>query len=82
MEKMEKIVTMDKSGRIVIPLRIRQKFNTNRFELNANEDKIELTPIKSIESLFGKVPELDIGKIKKEHKEESEKDRLDGKYHS
>ena len=76
MEKMGKTVTMDKSGRIVIPLRIRQKFNTNRFELNADDDKIELTPIKPLESLFGKVPELDIGKIKKEHKEESKNERL------
>ncbi|MDY6964977.1 MAG: AbrB/MazE/SpoVT family DNA-binding domain-containing protein [Halobacteriota archaeon] len=66
MEKMENIVTMDKSGRIVIPMKIRSRFDTNRFELRADTGKIELIPIKPLGSLFGTLPEIETGSIKKE----------------
>ncbi len=69
---MEAVITMDKSGRIVLPMGVRKRFKTNRFELRVTDDKIELTPVKSLESLFGALSELDIEKIRSEHEVENE----------
>lgn len=66
------IIKIDKAGRIVIPAKVRRRFKTDKFELKAGEGKVELIPVKPVESLFGSVPELDLSKIKKEHKEEVE----------
>lgn len=76
MSKMENTIIMDKSGRIVIPKKVRSKFKTNRFELHSDAEKIELIPIKPLGSLFGSIPDLDIDKIKKEHEKEAKNDRF------
>jgi bifunctional DNA-binding transcriptional regulator/antitoxin component of YhaV-PrlF toxin-antitoxin module len=73
---MEEIITMDSSGRIVVPKKIRQKFPTNRFLVNSDGEKIELKPMKSLDALFGAVPELDLKKIRKEHEREVSKEHF------
>jgi bifunctional DNA-binding transcriptional regulator/antitoxin component of YhaV-PrlF toxin-antitoxin module len=67
---MEEIIHMDTSGRIVLPKKIRRKFPTNRFLLKSDEEKIELRPMKSLEALFGALPDLDLRKIRREHDRE------------
>ncbi|MDI6640434.1 MAG: hypothetical protein QMC77_07335 [Methanocellales archaeon] len=64
------VVVVDRHGRIVIPKRVRKIFKTNRFEIDVKKEKIELMPIKSLDELFGSLPELDLKQIKKEHEEE------------
>lgn len=66
------IIKIDQAGRIIIPAKVRRRFKTDKFELKASENKVELIPIKPVESLFGSVPELDLSKIRKEHREDVE----------
>lgn len=68
------IVIMDKNGRVVIPGRIRKQYRTRKFFLEADEDRIQLIPVKSLESLFGTVPELDIPRIYREHEEDKDEE--------
>lgn len=75
-DKMAATLTMDKSGRIVLPMRVRKRFGTSRFELVVTENKLELTPVKPLESIFGTLPELDIEKIRREHEEEVRNERF------
>jgi len=64
------VVVVDEYGRIVIPKRVRKIFRTSKFEIDVKEEKIELKPIKSLDELFGSLPELDLKWIKREHEEE------------
>ncbi|MFA5003288.1 MAG: hypothetical protein WC502_09980 [Methanolinea sp.] len=65
---------MDKNGRVVIPGRIRKQYRTRKFILEADEERIQLIPVRSLESLFGTIPELDIPAIRKEHEEEKDEE--------
>ena len=55
---MKNILTVDQNGRVVIPMKVRKIFNTNKFEIHVCDDKIELIPVKSIGTLFGTLPGL------------------------
>ncbi|ATZ60651.1 MAG: hypothetical protein BME93_00385 [Methanosarcinales archaeon Met12] len=68
---------VDTHGRIVIPKRVRKIFKTNRFEIGVKKEKIELKPIKSLDELFGSLPELDLKLIKREHEEEARNEHFD-----
>jgi len=61
---------VDATGRMVLPKKIRDHFNTKRFEVRAKEGHIELIPVKPLESLFGILPEIDMKKIYQEHDHE------------
>lgn len=74
--RMEATITMDKSGRIVLPMRVRKRFETSRFGLKVSKNKIELVPVKSLESLFGAFPDLDIKRIQREHEDEIKNERF------
>ncbi|KUG15196.1 hypothetical protein ASZ90_015152 [hydrocarbon metagenome] len=63
---------MDKNGRVIIPGRIRKHYRTRKFVLEADENRIQLIPVKSLESLFGTIPELDLARIYQEHEEEND----------
>lgn len=70
------IVVVDAHGRMVIPKSVRRIFKTNRFKIEAKKEKIELKPIKSLDELFGSLPELDLKRIRKEHFEEVENEHF------
>lgn len=72
----ENIVVVDAHGRIVIPKLVRRIFKTNRFRIEVKKEKIELKPIKSLDELFGSLPELDLKRIRKEHSEEAENEHF------
>ncbi len=74
--RMEATITMDERGRIVLPMRVRKRFKTSRFGLKLSENKIELVPVKSLESLFGTFPDLDIERIRREHEHEIKNERF------
>lgn len=71
---MAEIVLMDKNGRVVIPGRIRKQYRTRKFVLEADADRIQLIPVRSLESLLGTIPELDISRIYREHEEENDEE--------
>ncbi len=64
---MGEIIKMDRSGRILLPKKVRSTFRTNCFEILANNDRIELRPVTPIQGLFGVLPDLDIDRIREEH---------------
>lgn len=71
------IITIDPSGRLVLPKKIRNSFDTDRFEVRKNDDSIELIPVKPLHSLFGILPEIDMEKIYREHNLEVEREDAD-----
>ncbi|OPY37082.1 MAG: hypothetical protein A4E35_01545 [Methanoregula sp. PtaU1.Bin051] len=64
------VITIDRSGRLVLPKKIRNSFDTDRFEVRTTDSMIELIPVRSLRSLLGALPDLDTEKIYKEHEEE------------
>ena len=62
-------VTLDKSGRMIMPKKIRQEFETNVFEVNIEKSKIVLKPTAGLAGLFGVAPELNVNEYLKEKKE-------------
>jgi AbrB family looped-hinge helix DNA binding protein len=68
------VIVVDATGRMVLPKKIRDHFNANRFEVRAKEGHIELIPIKPLDALFGILPEIDIEKIYREHDREVEEE--------
>lgn len=68
------IISMDRSGRLVLPKKIRNHFATNRFEISMDNDKIELIPVKPLRSLLGSLSGLDIEKIYREHDQEADEE--------
>jgi len=64
------LVTIDRSGRMVLPKKIRDRFDANRFEVRATEDRIELIPIEPLRSLLGALPDIDLEKIYRDHDQE------------
>lgn len=73
----KEIITIDQSGRLVLPKKIRNSFDTDRFEVRKTDDSIELIPIKPLHSLFGILPEIDMERIYREHNHEVEMEDAD-----
>ncbi len=73
---MEATITINKSGRTVLPMRIRKRLETSRFGLKVPENEIELMPANSLESLFGAFPDLDVERIRREHEDEIKNKRF------
>jgi bifunctional DNA-binding transcriptional regulator/antitoxin component of YhaV-PrlF toxin-antitoxin module len=48
------VVKADKKGRILLPIEIRRRFKSKRFEITAKGDVLELRPLDGIEELRGK----------------------------
>jgi bifunctional DNA-binding transcriptional regulator/antitoxin component of YhaV-PrlF toxin-antitoxin module len=71
------LISLDRSGRLVIPKKIRNHFATNRFEISIDNGKIELIPIKPLSSLLGILPDLDIEAIYLDHDREVEEEDAD-----
>lgn len=71
------LISLDRSGRLVLPKKIRNHFATNRFEISIDNGKIELIPIKPLSSLLGILPDLDIEAIYLDHDREVEEEDAD-----
>lgn len=69
-------VNIDKAGRMVLPKAIRDKFETNTFEVATRKNEIILKPKKGLLGLFGKFPKIDVEKFRKEHKEEAKNEHF------
>jgi AbrB family looped-hinge helix DNA binding protein len=71
------VITVDATGRMVLPKKIRDRFESNRFKVRETEGHIELIPIKPLSSLFGILPDLDIEAIYRDHDREVEEEDAD-----
>ena len=69
-------ICLDKNGRMVLPKKIREKFDTNVFEIETEKNKIVLKPLESLKSVMGKYPGLDIEEFRKERKKEIENEHF------
>jgi len=71
------VITVDATGRMVLPKKIRDRFESNRFRVRETEGHIELIPVKPLSSLFGIFPDLDIEAIYRDHDREVEEEDAD-----
>jgi AbrB family looped-hinge helix DNA binding protein len=67
-------ITIDSTGRMVLPKKIRERFESNRFEVREVKGHIELIPVKPLTSLFGILPDIDLKKLYREHDQEVEEE--------
>lgn len=63
-------IVLDKAGRAVLPKEIRDRFDTNVFEVVAEKNKIILRPRNGLLSWHGKLPNIDVEGWNKERKKE------------
>ena len=68
------VITVDATGRMVLPKKIRDHYHANRFEVKEAEGHIELIPVKPLSSLLGILPDLDIEAIYRDHDREVEEE--------
>ena len=64
---MDVFVNLDENGRMTLPSRIREKYNTRQFILEDRKSVVILKPVMSMNQLFGALPDIDIKKLKQEH---------------
>ena len=64
------VIVVDATGRMVLPKKIRDHYNANRFEVRETKGHIELIPVKPLSSLLGIFPDLDIEAIYRDHDRE------------
>jgi len=65
-------VKMDNIGRILIPKSIRQKLDSNEFEVHYVNDKLELIPVRHPVELFGTLKKTNRKKLDSIHGEDHE----------
>ena len=68
------VVTIDATGRMVLPKKIREHYGADRFVVRETQGHIELVPVKPIRSLFGILPDLDLKAIYRDHDREVAKE--------
>lgn len=68
------VITVDTNGRMVLPKKIRDHYNANRFEVRETKGHIELIPVKPLSSLLGIFPDLDMEAIYRDHDREVEEE--------
>jgi len=68
------VVTIDATGRMVLPKKIREHYGADRFVVRETEKHIELVPVKPIGSLLGILPDLDLKAIYRDHDHEVAKE--------
>jgi AbrB family looped-hinge helix DNA binding protein len=64
------VVTIDTTGRMVLPKKIREHYGADRFVVRETQGHIELIPVKPISSLLGILPDLDLKAIYRDHDRE------------
>jgi len=68
------VVTIDATGRMVLPKKIREHYGADRFVVRETEKHIELVPVRPISSLLGILPDLDLKAIYRDHDREVAKE--------
>lgn len=71
------VVTIDATGRMVLPKKIREHYDATRFKVREAEGRIELIPIKPLSSLLGIFPGIDLKALYRDHDREVEEEDAD-----
>lgn len=71
------VITIDATGRMVLPKKIRDHYNATRFKVRETEGHIELIPVKPFRSLLGIFPDLDLEAMYRDHDREVEEEDAD-----
>lgn len=71
------VITVDATGRMVLPKKIRERFESNRFRVRETEGHIELIPVKPLSSLLGIFPDIDLKALYHDHDREVEEEDAD-----
>jgi bifunctional DNA-binding transcriptional regulator/antitoxin component of YhaV-PrlF toxin-antitoxin module len=71
------VITVDATGRMVLPKKIRERFESNKYTVREAGGHIELIPVKPLSSLLGIFPDLDIEAIYRDHDREVEEEDAD-----
>lgn len=71
------VITVDATGRMVLPKKIRDHYNATKFKIRETEGHIELIPVKPLSSLLGIFPDLDLEAIYRDHDREVEEEDAD-----
>ena len=64
------VVTIDATGRMVLPKKIREHYDADRFVVRETQGHIELVPVRPISSLFGVLRDLDLESVYRDHDRE------------
>jgi len=65
------VVTIDATGRLVLPKKIREHYGADRFRVREAEGHIELIPVRPLASLLGILPDLDMEAVYRDHDRET-----------
>ncbi|MDD4136935.1 MAG: hypothetical protein PHT99_03455, partial [Methanoregula sp.] len=68
------ILAIDATGPMVLPKKIRDHYEANRFVVREAEGHIELGPVKPLHTLFGILPDIDLEAIYRDHDREVEEE--------
>jgi bifunctional DNA-binding transcriptional regulator/antitoxin component of YhaV-PrlF toxin-antitoxin module len=71
------VITVDATGRLVLPKKIRDHYDTTKFVIRETEGHIELIPVKPLSSLLGIFPDLDLEEVYRDHDREVEEEDAD-----
>lgn len=63
-------VHVDKQGRMVLPKKLREEFDTQDFAAEKEERRIVLIPVRSLKYAVGLMPNIDMEAHKREHAKE------------
>ena len=71
------VVSVDSTGRMVLPKKIREHYDATRFRVRETEGHIELIPIPPLSSLLGILPDIDLEALYRDHDREVEEEDAD-----
>ena len=69
-------VSLDKSGRLVLPKKVRDEIGARTFEVTVERKEVVLRPRKGLAGLFGKMPGLDVKEFDRQRREEIRHENL------
>ena len=64
------VVSVDSTGRMVLPKKIRDHYDATRFRVRETEGHIELIPVPPLSSLLGILPQIDLEALYRDHDRE------------
>lgn len=75
------VVSVDSTGRLVLPKKIRDHYDATRFRVRETEGHIELIPVPPLSSLLGILPEINLEALYRDHDREVEAEDADDRSH-
>ena len=63
-------VRVDKQGRVILPKKIREEFDTRQFAVEKEEERLVFIPVKSLRQAAGMLPGINMQKYWREHRKE------------